>query len=354
LEVFNQRVAARCYLQPFRWEETQAYMRAQITHAGGKPDEVFSEDACQAVHRASEGIPRLVNQVCNHALTLACSSGHRKLEGANIEEAWADLQQLPSPWQESRVEAARGKAVIEFGELDAGVSMPTGPDGDVSFTDQESNSQDEAWQSLTHSLTTLEFGEAAEGAGGESTGALGDASPAVPEPEAEVAPPCAEDPFEVPFDEEEVVADPWAERLAGGTSQPVRLAVVREDAAESGPPAADGLPRPHYAAELARAPSPDSVVACSVFETMPTAEVVYDTSGIVPIPSLKWGPAEDDASVQCVTVPMRKPAPADDRDLLEVDAAEVSAGTGDMPEPRPGQARRVEYRELFAQLRQAD
>ena len=48
--------------------------------------------------QATGGVPRLVNQVCDHALLLAYVAGRKTIEPANIEEAWADLQQLPTPW----------------------------------------------------------------------------------------------------------------------------------------------------------------------------------------------------------------------------------------------------------------
>ena len=41
LESFNQRVAARCYLQSMNRDETCGYIRAQIGAVGGNPDRVF-------------------------------------------------------------------------------------------------------------------------------------------------------------------------------------------------------------------------------------------------------------------------------------------------------------------------
>lgn len=124
LESFNQRVAARCYLPPMHRMETDDYVRSQLALAGGSADAIFSEDAFRAIFQATDGIPRLINQVCNHALTLACQAGCRRLEAATIEEAWADLQQLPAPWHEKSVEADSPSAFIEFGQLDAGFPDP--------------------------------------------------------------------------------------------------------------------------------------------------------------------------------------------------------------------------------------
>ena len=101
LESFNQRIAARCYLEALDRAQTIDYVRHQINEAGGSPDRLFTSDALGAVYQATDGIPRLINQVCDHALIMACAGGVRQLTAGGIEEAWADLQQLPTPWNAS-------------------------------------------------------------------------------------------------------------------------------------------------------------------------------------------------------------------------------------------------------------
>ena len=64
--------------------------------AGGISGAIFSPEACQAVHRTTDGVPRLINQVCDHALLLAYVAGRKWIEPSGVEEAWADLQQLPA------------------------------------------------------------------------------------------------------------------------------------------------------------------------------------------------------------------------------------------------------------------
>lgn len=118
LESFQQRLATRCYLQPLNREETLQYVREQILQTGGHVDRLFSSDALEAVFTATDGIPRLINQLCDHALVLAALGGHRQLNAAGISEAWADLQQLPLPWNERSIPAAETTgSIIEFGEL---------------------------------------------------------------------------------------------------------------------------------------------------------------------------------------------------------------------------------------------
>lgn len=119
LDSFNQRLAARCYLSALNRTETQEYIRYQITAAGGHAALLFLDETCQTVFQATGGLPRLINQVCDHAMLLAYVAGRQQVTPADVEEAWSDLQQLPTPWNNNnnnQNNAASG--VIEFGSLD--------------------------------------------------------------------------------------------------------------------------------------------------------------------------------------------------------------------------------------------
>lgn len=116
LESLSQRVTARCYLESLPRHETQQYIQTRVGYAGGNGPALFPEAACAAVHRATDGVARLVNQVCDHALLLAAARGQSAIDPALVEEAWTDLQQLPTPWNEDASAAPAGN--IEFGALD--------------------------------------------------------------------------------------------------------------------------------------------------------------------------------------------------------------------------------------------
>ncbi|HUG68838.1 MAG TPA: AAA family ATPase [Pirellulaceae bacterium] len=118
LESFNQRIAARCYLEPFGRDDTVDYVLCRLAAAGGNADAIFDDGALRAVYQATDGIPRLINQVCDHALVMAFAGGRRQIDAAGIEEAWADLQQLPGPWNDTGA-VEKAETTIEFGELDA-------------------------------------------------------------------------------------------------------------------------------------------------------------------------------------------------------------------------------------------
>ncbi|MCS7239151.1 MAG: AAA family ATPase [Thermoguttaceae bacterium] len=116
LEAFAQRIVVRVYLQAFTRPQTEAFLRHQLAFAGGDPDRIFSADAIDAVYRASGGIPRLVNQIADHAMFLAFAHGRKQINWQLVEEAWSDLQQLPGPWNDSQRRGER-PSIIEFGHL---------------------------------------------------------------------------------------------------------------------------------------------------------------------------------------------------------------------------------------------
>jgi type II secretory pathway predicted ATPase ExeA len=91
-----QRIAVRGYLESLDHTETVAYLRSQATAAGLAWDKLFDEGSDDAVYRVTEGVPRLINQVCDQALVLVAESS-RRVTPADIAAAWREIQRLPAP-----------------------------------------------------------------------------------------------------------------------------------------------------------------------------------------------------------------------------------------------------------------
>jgi type II secretory pathway predicted ATPase ExeA len=133
LDMFSQRLACRCYLAPLTREETFQYVRSQVSAVGVRPETWFDPDALAAIHAATGGVPRVVNQLGDQLVWLIEETGCQPLDAALVQQAWSDLQQLPAPWNTdahssfsspaaASVGAFDGGAldgsVVEFGELD--------------------------------------------------------------------------------------------------------------------------------------------------------------------------------------------------------------------------------------------
>ncbi|MCR9115643.1 MAG: AAA family ATPase, partial [bacterium] len=132
LETFNQRIARRCYLHNLNEQQTAEYVRSQISGVGGNANQVFTDEAIASIFTASDGSPRFINQLCDHALLLNSVSGFDSVNEDSISEAWSDLQQLPAPWDSEPEEPA--PSFIEFGELSDDSQSSAGAESNAEAT----------------------------------------------------------------------------------------------------------------------------------------------------------------------------------------------------------------------------
>jgi general secretion pathway protein A len=86
---FAQRVAAEYHLPGMTAEAVRAYIEHRLAVAGANR-EIFTPAACECVHLASRGIPRLVNQICDYALVYAYTDGLEKVDASVIEQVVTD------------------------------------------------------------------------------------------------------------------------------------------------------------------------------------------------------------------------------------------------------------------------
>lgn len=200
LESFSQRLAARCYLAPFGREETFQFIRAQVAATGAAPDELLASDAWDAVFEATDGVPRLVNQLCDRSLVKAGESNRSRIERATVQAAWADIQQLPAPWETPppTTEPPAPLQVVEFGQLNELVepNRPTISSCDVLIGQHDSEEAD----ALDTDATELDLEEV--------SAATEPVASTTPEPF--VVPPATNNPFMEEFEDEEVVLDNFA------------------------------------------------------------------------------------------------------------------------------------------------
>jgi general secretion pathway protein A len=70
LRQLAQRITARYHLLPLTSPEVRAYIAHRLNVAGGDIS-IFSQSTLKAVHQITGGIPRVINLLCDRALTLA-------------------------------------------------------------------------------------------------------------------------------------------------------------------------------------------------------------------------------------------------------------------------------------------
>lgn len=89
-EAITQRVGIQYHLAGMGREETSAYIRHHMNTAGlSRP--VFSGSAMTMIYNASQGIPRVVNQICGLALLDAERKQHDAVEETHVGRVLSDL-----------------------------------------------------------------------------------------------------------------------------------------------------------------------------------------------------------------------------------------------------------------------
>ena len=83
--------AIRCKTVPLTLDDTRDYIQHRLKVAGAKSASIFARDAVDAAHLYSQGIPRVVNVLCAHALATADISRIQQISAHLIEAAAATI-----------------------------------------------------------------------------------------------------------------------------------------------------------------------------------------------------------------------------------------------------------------------
>jgi general secretion pathway protein A len=118
LRQLDQRISIRYELKPLTREETSAYIAHRLTIAGGGAVVSFAPRALDLVHKFTDGIPRLINLVCDRALLGGYSARTNRITPEIVKAATSGLDLAPGPasmfgWVRQHVTAfAAGAAVM--------------------------------------------------------------------------------------------------------------------------------------------------------------------------------------------------------------------------------------------------
>lgn len=98
MQALNHRIRAQVVLSTLTRQETADYLDYRFTWAGGRTDELLTPDAVDMVCEAADGLPRCVNQLCDHALLLSYVAEQQPATAAHVAAALEDLKHLSLPW----------------------------------------------------------------------------------------------------------------------------------------------------------------------------------------------------------------------------------------------------------------
>jgi general secretion pathway protein A len=88
----KQRIALRCTLRNFTLEETAAYIHSRLERAGLVEQTVFPIEVIDGIHLRSEGIPRIINALCDNLLLTSFAMESRTVAMDMLDEVAADMR----------------------------------------------------------------------------------------------------------------------------------------------------------------------------------------------------------------------------------------------------------------------
>lgn len=92
LRQLRQRITLRCKTHPLTEEETGAYIAQRLRIAGANGHPVFAPEATTIIHRYSQGIPRVINLLCDHAMINAFADQKKTVSEAMVEEVAREFE----------------------------------------------------------------------------------------------------------------------------------------------------------------------------------------------------------------------------------------------------------------------
>ncbi len=91
---FRQRVIASCHIGPMDVEETQGYVEHRLKCAGATKDSLaIHPEAYTAIFKASSGIPRRINSVCDRLLLMGYLNDKKDFDIADVEAVAREIQE---------------------------------------------------------------------------------------------------------------------------------------------------------------------------------------------------------------------------------------------------------------------
>ncbi len=92
LRQLKQRIVLRCQLQPFTRGEVAEYINTRMSKAGMPNQTVFDDELISEIHARTQGIPRLINAICDNLLLTCFALTERKATREMLDEICRDMR----------------------------------------------------------------------------------------------------------------------------------------------------------------------------------------------------------------------------------------------------------------------
>jgi len=92
LRQLKQRIVLRCNLQPFTLRDAVEYMQTRLERVGVPEQNIFSEELMAEIHLRSQGIPRVINAICDNMLLTAFALETKVCNADMLDEVCKDMR----------------------------------------------------------------------------------------------------------------------------------------------------------------------------------------------------------------------------------------------------------------------
>jgi hypothetical protein len=110
----RQRVIAACHIGPMDMDETRGYIEHRLKCVGWSGNPRFEPEAYEAIYRATGGLPRRINAVCDRLLLSGYLAGKQDFTADDVDMVAREMHDETvdgesTSAEESKTSAASGK-----------------------------------------------------------------------------------------------------------------------------------------------------------------------------------------------------------------------------------------------------
>ncbi len=91
MQQLRQRIIASCHIGPMDENETRGYVEHRLKCAGATDRPVFHQEAFHAIFRASGGVPRRINLICDRLLLSGFLDDHYIFTDREVDEVASEI-----------------------------------------------------------------------------------------------------------------------------------------------------------------------------------------------------------------------------------------------------------------------
>src|SRR5712692_3195847 len=92
LRQLKQRIVLRSNLQPFTLRDAVEYIQSRLARAGAAEQTILSEELMAEIHVRAQGIPRVINAICDNLLLTAFAMESKVCNTEMLEEVCKDMR----------------------------------------------------------------------------------------------------------------------------------------------------------------------------------------------------------------------------------------------------------------------